>query len=420
MWLKIQNDGELDTAALFLMGASTKNENQIGYFGTGIKYAMCYFLRNDIDFRIFSGKKEIHITLEKQKLREEEFFVVHIDGKQTSLTTRLGRDWSHWYSVREVYCNCLDEPNPVISVVESIEDLEDNTTAFYLHMTDELQGIVDNIEEYFSFNRKPIYECDEGRIYERAAKHTTTYRKGVKCNVGTSYEGVFDYDLNNIQINEQREAQYYWHVIEGVWNMLYKCTDASIIKKIITAGCRDYENTVGNGIASTRKDFINKEAWEQALEGITVFHKGMVPLMSESEIQQAYELPFTVIQDMRSTISINLPRSVSQVGDEAYMDAVLTNEEQQALDDAIDMLARHGLTIPYPIKVVHFNDNKIHGMADIEERQIYIADITLSKGLHWIMSTLIEEYVHVKHRVKDETRSMQDALIDELIHALMR
>ena len=59
--MNIINAGEIEPEAFTLMGASTKrgDENMIGRFGSGLKYAICYLIRNDIEFKIFSGKQEI-------------------------------------------------------------------------------------------------------------------------------------------------------------------------------------------------------------------------------------------------------------------------------------------------------------------------------------------------------------------------
>jgi hypothetical protein len=419
MWLKIQNDGGLDTAALFLMGASTKNETQIGYFGTGIKYALCWFLRNNVDFKIFNGKTEIKVELKKYDLRGEVFDVVYIDGKQTSLTTRLGRDWTNWYAVREVYCNALDEPNADIKLVDDIDDVEDDKTTFFLHLTDELSDIVNNIDKYFSFQRTPIFECKTGRIYERAAKNTITYRKGVMCATHIDKEGVYDYDLFDIEINEQREAKYAWTVIQDVWRMIYQCDDVNVLRKLLMNVDGTYEGTIDSSMSSTYTSSFAKEAWQTVLDDITICHKGMIPLMTEQEVAQAVVLPMQVVRDLRASFNVTLPRSVAQVGDEAYLKVEADEIEQATLDEALAILKSNNFVIPYTINVVKFNNRSIAGMADVERRQIYISDVTLRKGVHWTVSTLIEEFVHIKHNVEDETRGMQDALIDELIVRLM-
>lgn len=42
----------------------------------------------------------------------------------------------------------------------------------------------------------------------------------------------------------------------------------------------------------------------------------------------------------------------------------------------------------------------------------------MENGIQCIIETMIEEYIHLKYEVKDETRSFQDAAIKELVKIL--
>ena len=92
--LQIKSVGEIEPQALKLIGATTKsNDNtKIGMFGSGLKYSIAFFLRNKIDFRVFSGTREIMISTIDQEFRGEKFEVVTISGEPTSITTKLGEN----------------------------------------------------------------------------------------------------------------------------------------------------------------------------------------------------------------------------------------------------------------------------------------------------------------------------------------
>ena len=42
----------------------------------------------------------------------------------------------------------------------------------------------------------------------------------------------------------------------------------------------------------------------------------------------------------------------------------------------------------------------------------------MENGIQCIIETMIEEYIHLKYEVKDETRGFQDAAIKELVKIL--
>src|SRR3990167_132326 len=111
VYICIENSGEVDINAFRLLGASTKegDETKIGFFGSGIKYALAAALRMKIPVKVFSGIKEIKISTKKAKMRGESFDVICINGVPTGMTTRMGKDWESWFIFREFYCNAIDE-----------------------------------------------------------------------------------------------------------------------------------------------------------------------------------------------------------------------------------------------------------------------------------------------------------------------
>ena len=110
-YLVIQNQGILEPAALTLVGASTKadDDSKIGMFGSGNKYALAYLLRNGYDIHVMAGNEEMKIETVERSLRGNVFNVIRINGEETSITTSMGKDWTLWQSIREFFSNAIDE-----------------------------------------------------------------------------------------------------------------------------------------------------------------------------------------------------------------------------------------------------------------------------------------------------------------------
>lgn len=70
------------------------------------------------------------------------------------------------------------------------------------------------------------------------------------------------------------------------------------------------------------------------------------------------------------------------------------------------------------MSIARFEKKDILGIADFQNNKIILSEICMESGIQTIIETMIEEYIHLKYKVKDETRGFQDAAIKELIKIL--
>src|ERR1041385_3308760 len=118
-YLKISNKGELDTRLIFLMGGTTKENDptKIGTFGTGLKYAISFLIRNNIEFKLFCGEQEVVFNTESQEIGDNSFDEIYCNGKSMNITTHYGHQWVAWEALREIWCNAKDEGSEEKKVV---------------------------------------------------------------------------------------------------------------------------------------------------------------------------------------------------------------------------------------------------------------------------------------------------------------
>ena len=63
-----RNKGVIDPKSIVTFGVSSKTgSNSIGFFGTGLKYAIAILLRNKCSFTVYAGKKPLRVR--KNKVR---------------------------------------------------------------------------------------------------------------------------------------------------------------------------------------------------------------------------------------------------------------------------------------------------------------------------------------------------------------
>jgi hypothetical protein len=110
-----ENEGEIDPRLITLIGVNVKQSaSAIGFFGTGLKYAVACMARWGEELRIQSGAAEFTFTAEDQEIRGRDFGILTMrsryDSAQLGFTTDLGKTWEPWMVYRELWCNAHDEP----------------------------------------------------------------------------------------------------------------------------------------------------------------------------------------------------------------------------------------------------------------------------------------------------------------------
>lgn len=212
--LVIRNQGLIEPGDLTLMGSSTKRDDdtKIGMYGSGNKYAHAWFLRNNIDVRIFSGLDEIVISHDLVKHRDRDVAVMTVNGEKTSITSEMGPEWTGWMALREVISNAIDEGDYEITTAFNceIKGIENNTMIF-IPLNNELNIVVRNYDFYFAFDRKASYENEyHGSIYLKTERSLQNiYRKGIRCYDEKELHSYLDWDLQKVIINESRTCSDY-------------------------------------------------------------------------------------------------------------------------------------------------------------------------------------------------------------------
>ena len=414
-YLKIKNKGEIVAEAFMLIGASSKrgDNNKIGEFGSGNKYAISYFLRNNYEFKLFSGGKEIPIGTIDRKFNDINFKVITVDNHQTSITTEMGYKWKLWQAIREIYSNAKDEGLLEFEIVDKITPT-DNTEIF-ISVSDSLQDFLMEKENYFvEDDSRVLFECPEGRILKKVSNKCNVYRKGIRC-YDVSTNSIFDYDFNDISINESRIVEYSWQVIEKIWKLLYKCDNSYVIRKIFQDGYKEqfYESSLYN-YSGTDSSFISN-TWKELLRDKEIIGKSLSGYLDDEDIVKTIIFPNKVYEDLISIIGDDIKSKALKYTNKGvtYKIGNPTTLMLEMLKSVLSFFEECQFEINYPIDIVKFTDTDIQGCAT--QGKILISELAFSKGKEWIANIIIEEYIHLKHNVQDETRSFQDASISELL-----
>lgn len=413
-YIRIKNSGLIEPQALHLVGASTKRNDstKIGQFGSGNKYALAYLLRNDYNVTIFSGQNELKIHTEKETFRDMDFDIIFINDQKTSITTEMGKDWEFWQAIREIYCNAIDEGGCSMDFVQTIQP-QDNETHFYIDTKKDVMEFISNYDNYFAYNKKVLFECSQGRILEKTGAKANIYRKGINC-FKTDKTSVFDYDFNDISIDENRLIKYFWNVEEKMWDLIYRCDNKEVILQILhnlsnheyIEGCLSDISTISNNAS---------EIFKSCLKEIRVAPIGYAGLLKPDEVQNHVIIPTKIFKSIRGIIgdeNVGDKFKVTKSG--AFYREIETSLLGDAtIKKAIDFFKEVKFSIPYKIKTAIFDDKSI--MGTVQNDCIILSEICLEKGVNEIVNTIIEEFIHIKYKCDDETRDFQTSVITEFI-----
>ena len=234
-YIKITNSVDsVPRLYLELLGVSTKRDNDdtIGQFGSGTKFAPIYALREGwewisvgydnsggytMGYEISDDNDEgIDIVQFKYDLPDGSSFV-----KDSSYSMGAGElGWDHPFQIfREAFANALDAHYEFgadynISYVEEVGSPVDGEFSVYLTACEEMMEVVDNFEKFFSMERIPLFVDTKGnKIYEKMNKDegVRIYHKGVLVYGpdlgGSSVPSIFDYDLSDVVLNEERRLR---------------------------------------------------------------------------------------------------------------------------------------------------------------------------------------------------------------------
>jgi hypothetical protein len=232
-----ENEGEIDIDAITTFGVSVKlGENPIGFFGTGLKYAIAVLLRTEHKVSIWSGDRQLRFTTERREVRTKpfDFVLMREDDRLTPMgfTTELGKTWKPWMAYRELYCNARDEGGSVYRVANpnAATDPRRGQTQIRVEGAD-VQEVHANGALYFCEGEPDVVVGGVG-IYCRPSQ--VLFYRGVRV-LFLPKPAQFTYNIidRRIDLTEDRTMT---HPFMATWYLsqaLAQCTDPAILEDLL-------------------------------------------------------------------------------------------------------------------------------------------------------------------------------------------
>lgn len=418
-YLKITNKGEIDWRLISLLGGTTKrgNDSKIGNFGSGLKYTLAYLLRENLDFKIYSGKKLVRVKTESEIIRETKFDIICIDGHRTSITTEMGPDFEMWQVCREIWANAIDEGEHMKGITSKAGGTE-GETSWYIQINPKLQEVLDNWHKYFiGEHEEPIFSNETCKIY--AGNGTLKlYKNGILIHEEKETKGLFRYDLLNANINELREykGSISWPVciaLASAGEKVCKYFLENITESYFEGSDRmDYDwysqwsgawkDTIGEAKIITEESIGNIQA-----RGIDIKRENylVVPKVVYKQLTKQFE-------GVGALMTIQKGMEFME-----HYDPIVENRVTQALAvlDTCNYIMHPELTFKYG----YFEDKTVEARVNMQTKVICISNNVLNKPVFDVVCTLVEENEHFVTGMQDCSRNFQQHWIDMYVKELL-
>lgn len=261
--------GKLDLRSITTFGLNSKpnTSNPIGYFGTGLKYAIAVLLRNRIPIEIIIDGRlwtfEVAPSDFRGKKVEEIFLVRHkkflpSTSVKLPFTTELGKNWKLWQAFREIHSNTLDE--------KGVTTLGSPSAYQQIYKPKHTVIIVkgqEYVEEYLSRDKTFLPEglsmrtgSDSIQVFDAPSEHV--YYRGIRImDLKEEERSTLTYNiLSSLELTEDRTIKDEWDVRYRIQNYLASTESKEIVSKAITAPEQSFERRLSFNYAPKSATFM--------------------------------------------------------------------------------------------------------------------------------------------------------------------
>jgi len=352
-----KNEGLVPLAAVTTMGVNVKdNPNAIGFFGTGLKYAIAVLLRLECEVVLYRGAKRYVFTAEGQKIRGKSFDIVHMNGEPLGFTTELGKTWEAWQAFRELWCNTKDEGGTIFE--------DDSVSGVAGHTIIKVEGKAIN-EAYADRYRTVLVgavDVELDGLEIQFKRSSSIYYRGIRALDGQSQDMMFTYNLlGEIDLTEDRTIKYGSWARQDIVRAILKSDNRKFLREFITAREGTWEHSVDMDISGVVPSDMLLELLVENRKDLSKAAKG---LFNSKRVQQTTEVTERV-----------------RVG--------LTTAQEAVLLKARELCGAAGYSVPVEVVFV----DSIPGNREMENRSgrfVYQVRV-LEYGAKYLATSLLQE-----------------------------
>jgi len=379
MAIYFMNRGHIDLDVIRTMGVSVKeNDNPIGYFGTGLKYAIATLLRTGHKIWLETEGRTIDFRVKPKEIRGKMFDMILMDDEQLGFTTELGKNWEVWQAYRELYSNCMDEGGKVGGIMDEGFD-----TIFTVEGPD-IANIHGERGKIF-LTADPWIVGDGVEVHRGKSQYV--YFRGVRVHKLLK-PSRFTYNLTcHMQLTEDRTLASTYDLNYKLGTRLPRIADPAFAGKIVDPQWEGLESQLDfTDCYDPSEEFLDALEKHRANARMKDRNKDMLLRHRQVTEHEVFEL------DM---------------------------QQVKTVAEACDML-RTLNCIVHPQDFT-FVENLGPGVyAQAKDGKMLITRQTIANGRDFLAITMYEEWIHDTMGYPDESRGMQQFLFDKILELTKR
>lgn len=379
MAIYFANAGEIDLSVIRVMGVSVKNtDTPIGYFGTGLKFALATLLRTGHHVALFAGGQTYTFTARDVQVRDRSFRQVYMNDEPLPFTTDLGKNWEVWQAYRELHSNTLDE-------FGTITDKPTTADTVFVVQGLEAERVYEARHEIF-LSSKPLEVLDGVEIHPKPSSYV--YYRGVRV-AQLPETCCFTYNITtSMELTEDR-------TLKSMWSLEYL-----LETKLPTTKSERVAHALISGHGR----------WDQCLN----FTYCGAPSDVFMDVARRFRNDASVSQNVRRMVEQGDQR------DGVWPEHTPTADESAVLREAFSILEYMECDLDlYEVQVTETLGPSVMGLYHRERDQIFVCREALRQGDRFAAMVLYEEWLHKRHKLEDCTRAMQTFLLNKLISAVV-
>lgn len=377
------NPDLIDLRAVRTFGLNAKEgDSPIGFFGTGLKYAIAVLLRTGHAITLYRGLDKHTFSTRQIDSRGKGFALAFMDDMELPFTLELGKAWQVWQAYRELHSNALDEKGSTHQCA-SFEPTEGRTSIVV--SGPEIETTHAQRDAIF-LSSAPIHVAEAVQIHPGRSNHG--YYRGIRVR-DLKAPSLFTYNLTHLLngLTEDRTLKSESDLDYYVAHALVKSEDEAFLEAVITAPKGTFEHDLLCYASSASEAFFR------------VYSR----VRLSGRITELTAFANTLYLRVRKTLP--LPPAIK-----------LSRMQEKQLHRAVEFCVAAGWSIrDYPIEVIPHAHGGLLALA--EDGKIILTERLFDQGVKPIVSALLEEWTHLKLGLQDETRALQTHLFDQLVSA---